>query len=195
MLDKEVLLGTLLGDSSLQTYTAGKTWRLRFVQKDKDYIYHLYNIWKPFVRTGPKLSDDGSGNTRWYFNTTVIPELSKFVKETQVYTLVGRGPKFVKQVPKQWPELPSTLTAKALAYWYMDDGSKKSNAEAYYFCTDCFSLEDVKFLGSIFKTNWDIQVSYHKKGNNYRIYVPVKYGEKFKSLVGKYVIDSFKYKL
>ncbi len=193
MIDKEILLGTLLGDSSLQTYTAGKTWRLRFIQKDKDYLFHLYEIWKPFVKTEPKLSDDGSGNKRWYFNTIVIPELKLFVDETQIYTCIGG--RWVKKVPKLWPAFSNTLTNRALAYWYMDDGSKKSNAQAYYFCTDCFSLEDVKFLGSIFLKNWDIHVGYHKKGVNYRIYIPTSSVAKFKNLVEKYVVETMRYKL
>lgn len=151
MLDKEILLGTLLGDASLQTYTSGRTWRLRYIQKDKEYIFHLYDIWKPYVKTAPKFADDGLGNNRWYFNTIVIPELTEFVNESQIYTL--KGGRWVKQVPTQWPAFSTTLTEKALAYWYMDDGSKKSNAQAYYFCTDCFSLQDVKYLGSIIKKN------------------------------------------
>jgi hypothetical protein len=193
MLDKEVLLGTLLGDSSLQTYTKGKSWRLRFIQKDRDYIFHLYEIWKPFVGTAPKLSGDGKGNNRWYFNTKVIPELSEFVKETQIYTLVGQ--KFIKRVPKDWPDFSKYLTERALAYWYMDDGSKKSNAESYYFCTDCFSTEELHFLGSNFYKKWGIKVGYHKHGPYYRIYIPVCSGVKFKNLIEKYTLDSFKYKL
>jgi hypothetical protein len=54
----------------------------------------------------------------------------------------------------------------------MDQGSKKSikknknfylftgnqnndfcNVQAYYFCTDCFSLGEVKYLGAIIKQN------------------------------------------
>jgi hypothetical protein len=35
----------------------------------------------------------------------------------------------------------------------MDEGSKKSNAKAYYFCTDSFSLKEVKQLGEIFYKN------------------------------------------
>jgi len=37
-----VLIGTLLGDSSLQTYTDGKTWRARFLQGDLNKEYLLY---------------------------------------------------------------------------------------------------------------------------------------------------------
>jgi hypothetical protein len=94
-----------------------------------------------------------------------------------------------------WPALSTTLTDRALAYWYMDDGSKKSNAQAYYFCTDCFSLQDVKYLGSIFLQNWDIHVGYHKKGGNYRIYIPTGSGVKFKNLIDKYVVETMRYKL
>jgi len=62
-----VLIGTLLGDSSLQTYTDGNTWRARFLQGDlhKDYLFHIYEIFKDYVKTPPKLSDDGLGNKRW----------------------------------------------------------------------------------------------------------------------------------
>lgn len=193
MIDREILLGTLLGDSSLQTYTRGDTWRLRFIQKDKDYLFHLYEIWKPFVKTEPKLADDGKGNTRWYFNTTVLPELKIFVDEAQIYYPDGRG--FKKQVPKLWSAFSTTLTAKALAYWYMDDGSKKSNVQAYYLCTDCFSLEDVKFLGAIFIKNWGIHVGYHKHRENYRIYIPTGYAKNFKALIEEHVVETMQYKL
>lgn len=39
---EEILVGTLLGDASMQTYTDGRTWRVRYIQKDEAYIQHLY---------------------------------------------------------------------------------------------------------------------------------------------------------
>lgn len=42
-IQKEIIIGTLLGDSSLQTFNKDrKTYRLRFLQKldQKEYIYH-----------------------------------------------------------------------------------------------------------------------------------------------------------
>lgn len=186
--NKDILIGTLLGDSSLQTYTRGNTWRLRYVQKDKDYLFHLYEIWKPFVKTPPKCSDDGFGNKRWYFNTIVIPELIDIALD--FYAPKSGHNKWIKRVPKNL-----VITPKSLAYWFMDDGAKKSNGKAYYLCTDSYTLSDVKYLGSIFKENWDIHVSYHKKGTNYRIYIPTKYNEQFKSLISKYMVESMIYKL
>jgi hypothetical protein len=183
---KEIIIGTLLGDSSLQTFTNGNTWRLRFFQKDKEFIDHLYDQFQLFVKTPPKLSDDGCGNLRWYFNTIVIPDLLPYA--LQFYT--KKGQRWVKIVPSNLE-----ITAKTLAYWYMDNGTKKSNVIAYYLCTDSFSLAEVKLLGTIFKSNWNIHVSYHKKGNNYRIFIPTKYAEIFKDLIKDYIINSFKYKL
>lgn len=188
MIDKEILIGTLLGDSSLQTYTRGNTWRLRFIQKDKDYLFHLYYIWKPFVNSEPKLADDGFGNKRWYFNTLVLPELFEFALDFY-YPREG-GNRWVKKVPNNL-----ILTPKSLAYWFMDDGSKKSNGKAYYLCTDSFSLIEVKYLGYLFLKFWNIHVSYHKKGSNYRIYIPSKYQDTFKGLIKEFIVPSMFYKL
>lgn len=41
---EDILIGTLLGDASLQTYNDGRTWRLRYLQKDERYIRHLYKL-------------------------------------------------------------------------------------------------------------------------------------------------------
>jgi len=42
--NEEVLIGTLLGGASMQTYSDGETWRLRYLQKDEKYIRHLYEL-------------------------------------------------------------------------------------------------------------------------------------------------------
>ncbi len=41
---KDILIGSLLGNASLQTYSDGKTWRLRYLQKDELYLRHLYKL-------------------------------------------------------------------------------------------------------------------------------------------------------
>jgi len=67
------------------------------------------------------------------------------------------------------------LTARAIAYWYMDDGSKKSNAKAYYLCTDSFKREELDILKGVIKKNWGIEVNYHRtEKDNLRLYIPTK---------------------
>ena len=88
------------------------------------------------------------------------------------------------------------LTPKALAYLFMDDGSKKSNTAAYYLCTDAFSIEQLGILRKEINKNWGIMVNYHKtEKGNLRLYIPKKYNEKFQSLVEEYMVESLKYKL
>jgi hypothetical protein len=77
----------------------------------------------------------------------------------------------------------------------MDDGSKKSNCLAYYLCTDCFTLEEVKLLGEVLFKKYQIQVSYHKQRENYRIYVPTTYYLLFHNLILPYMHSSMIYKL
>jgi hypothetical protein len=140
---KEILFGTLLGDASLQTYTNGRTWRARFIQGDvhKEYLFHLYGIFEDLVGTAPKDITDKQGSQRWYFNTRVVDGLYEF---GEMFYLKKR-----KIVPG-YNHLEEYLTPRALAYWYQDDGSLKSNAKAHYLCTDNFTLNELKCLSEFF---------------------------------------------
>lgn len=185
---KEIIFGCLLGDASLQTYTSGRTWRLRFIQGDsqKEYLFYKYDLFKEFVKTPPKSIVDSSGNTRWYFNTVVLPELIEFGE--LFYN------KKVKVLPS-YTKISEYLTPLAISFWYMDDGSKKSNSLAYYLCTDCFTLDQVKLLGEVLFKNYGIQVSYHKQRESYRIYIPTRHYLQFHNLILPHVHPSMLYKL
>ncbi len=187
-----VLIGTLLGDSSLQTYTDGKTWRARFLQGDlnKEYLFHLYEIFKDFVKTPPKLSDDGSGNKRWSFNTCVIPELNSYAE--LFYKKVGN-----RRIKVINPLIYEKFNEISITYWFMDDGSLKKveNTKAFIFCTDSYTKEEVLILGEMFKKKYNIHVGYHLKGGNYRIYIPSKHYLELKSLIEPLIHENMKYKL
>ena len=186
--NEEVLIGTLLGSASMQTYSDGNTWRLRYLQKDEKYLRHLYELWEPFTGTGPKQSKDRDGNERWSFNTQTFSGFTKIAKE-----YYGKNEKgvWVKRVP-----MGVQLTPKALAYWYMDDGSKKSNAKAYYLCTDGFTIEQLGVLRKEMNKQFGIMVNYHRtEKGKIRLYIPTKYNERFIELVNPHIVESFKYKL
>lgn len=186
--NKEIIFGTLLGDSSLQTYTGGKTWRARFIQSDshKDYLFHLYYLFEEYVSTPPKSITDKNGYTRWYFNTTVIKDLNEF--SHYFYH------KNTKIIPKN-EILFKYLSPVAISYWFMDDGSLKSNTLGYYLCTDSFKLEDLKRLAIVFKEKYNIIVRFHKKGKSYRIYIPRSEYNKFRKIIEEYIHPSMNYKL
>lgn len=53
---RDVIVGTLLGDANLQTQNGGRTYRYRFWQSNKhrDYMFHVYSILKPFFSKEPR---------------------------------------------------------------------------------------------------------------------------------------------
>ena len=55
LLQKQVLVGILLGDAHLSTSDKGQTYRLHVYQSEKHeaYIFHLYEIFKEWVLTPP----------------------------------------------------------------------------------------------------------------------------------------------
>lgn len=198
---KEILFGLLLGNTSLQTYTGGKTWRIRFIQGDKNkkYLFHLYNVFIKYVKTAPKESWSTSGSkapllgkeeSRWTFNTTVQIIGLKFSK----FFYLRFGGKYKKVMPNK-KTLSKYLTPIALAYWFMDNGFLKSNCLSYYLCTDCFELQDLKVLREVFKEKYDIDISFHKQRLSYRVYIPKRESKKFYNLIEKFVYISMRYKL
>jgi hypothetical protein len=59
---KEILFGVILGDAHLDSRDNGLTYRLKFSQSaaHKNYLFHLYDIFKDFVTTPPKFRADTS---------------------------------------------------------------------------------------------------------------------------------------
>ena len=58
---REILHGLILGDLHMETQTKGKTFRLKFCQSNKlhkEYLFHLYDIYRDFVGTPPKYKED-----------------------------------------------------------------------------------------------------------------------------------------
>ena len=98
-----------------------------------------------FVGTPPRVRDIRGGGARErqsiWFRTFSHPEL-KFYDD--LFYPANPGCRRKKRVPESISEL---LTARALAYWFMDDGSykfnKSKNGKRYYvFNTQSFILED-----------------------------------------------------
>lgn len=118
-LQRDIIIGLMLGDGHLETLNNGRTYRLIVEQSEKlhaDYLLHLYEVFKPFVLTPPKQK-----NTNLYFRTLTHPCLrfygKLFYKETN---LPDR--KSIKVIPKY---IHKYLNDRILAFWYMDDGAKK----------------------------------------------------------------------
>jgi recombination protein RecA len=203
---KDVIVGSLLGDGNLQTETQGRTWRYRALQHDKhlEYLEYKYNVLKDLCSTGiihSKILDDRTGKVykRNYFNTQVHECLRHY--GNIFYTYDTNLNKFVKDVPKT---IAQVLTPRALAIMYQDDGALKQRwkgrSNAMRICTESFTLDGLNRFKSTMKDLYGINITLTAKKKDslivgYRVSIPEASSAAFVSLIKPYLIDCMKYKV
>nr|AFA35831.1 putative LAGLIDADG homing endonuclease [Pseudococcomyxa simplex] len=190
---REVLVGILLGDANLQTESNGRTYRLRVTQaeQNKEYLFALYELFKPLVNTPPKLytySPDKRTNNiseRWAFATTQHGCFRFYGKQFYV-----DGKKRVPLIIEKW------LTPRSLAYWYMDDGAQKWKGRSLgvVLCTDGFGSDEVYKLAAILTTKYNLKTSVQVKGNGLRLYISTTSYSNLKRLIYPHLLPSMLYK-
>jgi hypothetical protein len=111
---REVIIGTLLGDAHAETSTKGITFRFKFEQSNfhKSYLFHLFEIFNTCSGAQPYQKSNGC----WAFST-------RFSVSFRFYGRYFYDNKGRKQVCRNRGRF---LTPVSLAYWFMDDGSVKS---------------------------------------------------------------------
>jgi hypothetical protein len=182
---REILVGTLLGDAHLE-----RPCRLKVEQgeKHKAYVLHLFDAFHNFikaseirrreVRLGEKV------HINWCFQT--VHHSSFLFYLHQFYQTKKRVP----------PMIHRLLTPRALAYWYMDDGSIKSKqSKGVIFNTQGFSYKDICTLCEVLKTKFQLDCWPRKqKHNQWQIYVSGYSYERLRELLYIYLIPEMTYK-
>lgn len=156
----EVSVGCILGDSSI--IKRGKQPYLKFEQgyKHKEYLYHLYSIFKLYCSSEPKIRYNKNGTIKsYYFRTvahTAFLELhNQFIVNTK------------KTVCDNTVKLH--LSARGLAYWIMDDGSLQTNKKAITSHTQGFSKTEISILSNELNDKFGLDSRVNKDGI-YNIY-------------------------
>ena len=196
VIQKDLIVGSLLGDGNLQTGSRGQTWRYRALQKAEhlEYLMYKYNLLQNYCGTGlifADVPDERTGKVykRAYFNTLVNKSFRYY--GNIFYTFDKKVNKFVKKVPKK---IEKILTPRAVAIWYQDDGACKwkGHSNAMRICTESFCLEDLMRLKSAMKNLFDIHVIVTSEN---RIYIPEGSSGAFRRLISPYLVDCMKYKV
>ena len=194
LMQREVLVGILLGDASLRTDTEGRKYRLQVSQSQqhKQYLFHLYEIYKNLTTSPPtclSFSDSrnpGKTYARWTFSTT----------QQSCFRFYGQQ-FYRKQGKRKCPRLiERLLSARSIAYWYMDDGAQKwkGRSKGVRFCTDNFSHTECKWLVSALEKRYGLQTTLQKKGQRYRIYISSHSYIKLREIVFSFLLPSMVYK-
>jgi hypothetical protein len=196
-LQQDVLVGCMLGDAYIERAKSTHNARLRFDQTfpmHASYLMLLYGIFYDLTSKGPSLHirkpDKRTGNvySSLAFKTVTLPCLN--IWHSLFYPL-SRCLDF-KIVP---PNIGELLTARALAYFIMDDGGKGSYGEMNLH-TRLFTLEDVQLLQQALADNFKLRTRLiEKTPGQWIIVIPVGQVESLRSIVLPYMHSSMLYKL
>jgi len=187
---REIIVGKTLGDGCLESIYNGRTVKLRIEHSlnQKDYVDWTYQQLQNLVATSPKIKIQnikGKDYKKYWFNTLSFGFLRFYYQQFYV-----DKKKIVPKLIHKW------LTPLALAVWFMDDGSIKSKeCKGKYFNTQGFDNLSIKILQDALKRNFQISTILRKRREGKQIYIPAKEYDKLKTIIGKYVIPSMKYKL
>jgi len=177
------LVGTLLGDSSISktgkfVCAHGKT--------QSDYAEHKCELFNSNLRIKKK----NEKITYWIDGLT--NEHTRFFRQE----MYPNGTKEIKNILPFVDEI-------SLAYWYMDDGSRRGNS--LVLCTDSFTYEEHQLIVDYFKIKFNIKSEIStifnvnpvtkKKTKAHRIYIRSENSNQFFDIISPYVIESMRYKL
>ncbi|KKQ65539.1 MAG: LAGLIDADG homing endonuclease [Candidatus Daviesbacteria bacterium GW2011_GWA2_38_24] len=185
-IQRDVLIGTVLGDGSLKISRSGKAAQLQICHSfsAKEYVYWKQEIFANWIFCEPRYYQI---NNSLIFRTVSHPLIFEYMQMFYINK--------VKIIPKN---ISNILTSPfSLAVWFMDDGNGYLDRGAYRISTYAFGLEGNLLLQNCLKENFGLEVRLHKDSKGYQLYIPYGNGSatKFRKLIAPYIIPKMKYKI
>ncbi len=187
---RSLIVGLMLGNGVLESEDKGRTYRLKVeypIQK-REYVDWIYWQLKNLVPQKPQIEVKQSGGKSfqsYYFRTYSLGSLRFYAHQ---FFRTGK-----KVIPKLLKKL---LDPVAMAVWFMDRGTLKSNRyPTYIIDTIGYSKKELIAVKKIFQDKFGILIGMHKRYGKFCIYIYSDYAKKFKNLIEPYIISSMKYKL
>ena len=190
-LQKQIMLGKILGDGSIGIRDTG--WSIWFghVDEDKEYFdWTCRGLGDFFLKSSENEYISGyvskmfRGSTVWNF--AIRNEFSKYISPST-------GIKIVHE------DIINDITPIVLAFWYMDDGSlsyadEEEQEAAVSFATCGFSENDHKILQKAL-LRFNIESNYRLHDGYLRLYLTAKDAEKLFLLIAPYIPNCMQRKL
>lgn len=203
---REIIVGCILGDLHLQTQSNGKTFRCCFEQggkkfSHKEYLLHLYDYFQGFCTPAMVPKKVANKRSNWAFSTRSLPIFSFY--GNLFYAVDPKTGKRVKRLPTRPNLLQKFITPLSLAYWFMDDGSRKSNkSKGIILNTQNFTLKEVQFLCDILKKKFGLKAKPREQKKLYegelriyhQIYISGHSFERLHELIYEHIHPSMRYK-
>jgi hypothetical protein len=207
---REVLVGLILGDGHLGTQDNGRTYRLIYSQSKERhgaYLKHVYGIFQDWTLGCPVLVKGRKGAGDEDRDGAELPPGRFMTKDRLKFTTVAHGSlRFygkafykggIKVVPRGIGRL---LTARGLAYWYMDDGSIKScQSKGLILNTHSFTLSEVQLLCRELGSKFGLQAKPRPQtarsgGQRHQIYISGRSYERACEIIAPHLLPEMMYK-
>lgn len=165
---KAIILGSLLGDGSLQVQNKYRhaRFQMRHSVQQAEYFYWKVSALKEIAGSKSvqyQKKDGYSTRNKLRFGSRALPALTDLYQLT--YT------RRVLRIRRKWL---NQMTALSLTIWWCDDGSLISNSRKGVFCTDSFEKNAVKILARYFDKVWGVKTIVapvgQKRNGRYRQY-------------------------
>lgn len=185
-----ILVGTLLGDGCLERNGRNVRLRLEHGKDQKSYLLWKFRELKSII-TGSVMK------VRAYH------KINKRIYESyRAYTFSDEAMQYYQNMfyLNNKKIIPDTICEilkdpLSLAIWFMDDGYRRNDCNAFRLGTDSFSKEEQILLQEVLSKNFGIETKIHKKGKYWNIYIPERESKKFVGIIKPYIIPKFEYKI
>lgn len=187
---KDVLIGTLLGDGCLELNGSKVRLRTDHSVNQTKYAEWKYKIFSNIAAGKPRLVKVFDRRTKKIYQHCRFDTLSNdlFADYMHIFYRNGR-----KAIPHDMDKL--LKSPLSLSVWYMDDGYKRSDCRGLHINTQAHCLEEQKLLQKCMKQNFGLGTNIHKQSGKYKLYIPSGQSQKFCKMIARHVIPSMNYKL
>lgn len=198
---RDLVLGSLLGDACL-TLLKGKTGIRNYAvvfargEQQLEYLQH-----KRRITGGSKISprhrpEDLWGEKHWGGQIFQYTFQHKFALHSLARDIHWH-PLRAKTVTPDWVDM---LTPRAIAYWFMDDGSSSREYGTLHFHTNSFSPDEVSLLQQALIRECRLHTKLTWKKDKGKVYMVLASHRRnqitdFCAQIDPYVVDCLRYKL
>lgn len=170
----------------------GKYVRLRIEHglRQKEYLFWKYKALKPFVTRAPRHVSSYQRimkrtYRRLHFSTYSLEQFEPYWN-----AFYPNGKKCITELVCKWLRDPISL-----AVWFMDDGYKRNDCNAFRMSTDAFSKAEQVRLQKTLTQHFRITSALHRKGKWWNLYIPENATKRFHQIVSPYILPSLRYKV
>ena len=177
-LQRELVVGSLLGDAYLMPATSGFCFRINHGMQQREYVDWKFSMLTKLVRKPPRES-----GKCYYFRTVTHPEFSHY---REYFYSDHRKIVPIELLNEQFSEF-------SLAIWLMDDGAV--DEKQLRLNHNRSRAARMKALTSFLRAKFGIEARLNRDKDRYRLRIIDAGIQRFKNLVGPHMISNMLYKL